>query len=154
MGAYTNLSYHIVFGTRFRRPTIHEGLRERLYEYVGGIIRAKKGHLLEIGGIADHVHILANIPPSVAVSDFLRDIKANSARWMNELPVADSRFEWQKGYAAFSVSYSQIPSVRRYLQTQEEHHRVKSFEEEYVEFLQRHEIEIERRYLFEGELHG
>ncbi len=154
MGAYTQLTYHVVYGTRYRKPTIRAEFRDRLYEYIGGIFRAKQGHLIEIGGVADHVHLLTSIPPTIAVSDFVRDIKANSARWMNDLNVIDQRFEWQKGYGAFTVSYSQIERVRRYIQTQEEHHRVTTFEEEYMRILERHGISYERRYLFENEHHG
>ena len=154
MSSYTKLTYHVVFGTRYRRPTITEAIRDRLYEYIGGIIRAKNGHLIEIGGIADHVHILSNFPPTIAVSDMVRDVKANSAKRANELRVLHDRFEWQKGYGAFTVSSSQVDTVSRYIQNQEEHHRANSFEEEYVALLRRHGISFERQYLFEAEHHG
>jgi putative transposase len=154
VSSFTKLTYHVVYGTRYRRPTITEAIRERLYEYIGGIIRGKNGHLIEIGGVADHVHILANFSASIAVADTVRDIKANSAKWMNELGPLQERFEWQKGYGAFTVSISQVPVVQRYVQNQEEHHRRVSFEEEFVALLERHEITFERRYLFEGEHHG
>ncbi len=154
MGAYTQLIYHVVFGTKFRRPIIRSEIQERLYEYIGGIIRAKQGHLIEIGGVADHIHVLTGMPPTITVSDFVRDLKANSARWLNELNVIDQRFEWQKGYGAFTVSYSQVEQVRQYIQNQQEHHRVTTFAQEYVLMLERHGIEFERRYLFEGEHHG
>ena len=151
MGSFSKLTYHIIFATRYRRKTIRPELQHRLYEYIGGIVRKQKGHLIEIGGVEDHIHILANLSPVAAISDSIRDIKANSAKWMNELPERKDKFEWQKGYGAFTVSASQIESVCKYVQNQKEHHRVKSFEEEYIEFLQRHGIEFERRYLFEGE---
>ena len=151
MGSFSKLTYHIVFATRYRRKTIRTELQQRLYEYIGGIIRNQKGHLIEIGGIPDHIHILANLAPNSSLSDFVRDIKSNSAKWMNALPEGKNKFEWQKGYGAFTVSASQIESVGQYIQNQEEHHRVKSFEEEYIEFLQRHGIEFERRFLFEAE---
>ena len=154
MGAFTKLTYHVVFGTKHRKPLIREEFRERLYEYVGGTIRELKGHLIEIGGVEDHVHILANHSPAKALSDVIRDIKANASRWVNELPEAATRFEWQKGYAAFTVSYSQIASVRRYVRNSREHHRTTTFEEEYVAFLRRHDIEFDRRWLFEAEYHG
>ncbi len=154
MGTYTKLTYHIVFSTKYRRKSIVEELQERLYEYIGGIIRGKNGHLIEIGGIEDHIHLLANLSPANALSDSLRDIKASASKWVNELPGSFNRFEWQKGYGAFTVSYSQIESVRRYIQNQREHHQTKSFEEEYIEFLKRHHIEFDRQYLFEQEYHG
>ncbi len=93
MGAYHKLTYHVVFGTKYRRKTIHEQIRERLYEYIGGTIRGIKGHLIEIGGIEDHAHLLADLPPTCAVSYSIRDIKANSSKWMNELPETESKFE-------------------------------------------------------------
>ena len=125
-----------------------------MYEYIGGIIRAKKGHLIEIGGVADHVHILAHLSPALAVADVVRDIKSNSAHWVNELAETRRRFEWQKGYGAFTVSYSQVPVVRAYIQNQEEHHRTRSFVEEYTELLSRHGINFRPEHLFEDEHHG
>jgi REP element-mobilizing transposase RayT len=107
--------------------------------------------LEEIGGIEDHLHLLVNVPPSKSVSNCIRDIKANASRWMNELPAIKTKFEWQKGYAAFTVSHSQKEVVRRYIQNQREHHRKRSFEEEFIELLRRHEIPFERKYLFEDE---
>ncbi len=154
MGSFTQLNYHIVFGTKYRRNTIEKTFKKQLYEYIGGTIRAKNGHSIEIGGVADHVHILARLSPSLAIADVVRDIKANSSRWMNERSENRLPFEWQKGYGAFTVSFSNIESVQRYVQTQEEHHRTKSFQEEYIEFLNRHEIEFRLEYLFEDEHHG
>ena len=85
MSTFTKLSYHIVFSTKHRSKLIAESFCERLYEYIGGIIRAKNGHLIEIGGIEDHIHILANLSPTKSISDTIRDIKANSSKWKNEL---------------------------------------------------------------------
>ena len=110
--------------------------------------------MIKIGGVADHVHILARLSPSLAVADVVRDVKANSSRWMSEQTEITLPFEWQKGYGAFTVSYSIIPSVGKYIQNQEEHHRTKSFQEEYIEFLRRHDIEFRMEYLFEDEHHG
>lgn len=143
-----------MFSTKYRRSLIMTTLQKRLYEYIGGIIRAQNGHLIEIGGIEDHIHLLANLSPTKAVSDAIRDIKANTSKWINELPDQTSRFDWQKGYGAFSVSYSQIASVCCYIQNQREHHQTKTFEEEYIKFLELHHIAFERRYLFEAEHYG
>jgi putative transposase len=154
MGSFTELTYHIVFATRYRRLTINDDIQERLYEYIGGTLRAKKGHLIEIGGTADHVHILARLSPSLAVADVIRDLKANSSKWMKDQIEVTSPLEWQKGYGAFTVSYSGIPSVQEYIQNQEEHHRTKTFQEEYIEFLKRHIIEFRLENLFEDEHHG
>ncbi|MEZ6060549.1 MAG: transposase [Planctomycetaceae bacterium] len=125
-----------------------------MYQYIGGIIREQNGHLVEIGEIEDHLHVLSDIHPTRAVSDTIRDIKASASKWINELPEARDRFEWQKGYSAFTVSYSQSDSVQDYVRNQQEHHRRKSFEQEYVSFLNRHEIIFDPRYLFEQEHHG
>ncbi|MDP1835979.1 MAG: IS200/IS605 family transposase [Chlamydiales bacterium] len=154
MGTFTKLSYHIVFSTKFRSKSIVASFGERLYEYIGGIIRAQNGHLIEIGGIEDHVHLLANLSPAKAVSDAIREIKANASKWRNELPDNVGRFEWQKGYGAFTVSYSQIESVRCYIRNQREHHRTKTFEQEYIALLKVHNIEFDSRYLFETEHFG
>lgn len=154
MGSFTRLTYHVVFGTKYRRRSIGDPIRERLYEYIGGILRAKKGHLIEIGGVQDHVHILARLSPSLAVADVIRDVKANSSKWISEQPGAASIFEWQKGYGAFTVSYSQIETAREYIRRQAEHHRTTTFQEEYMAFLKRHGIEFRLEYLFEDEHHG
>ncbi len=142
------------FATKYRRKTIIESIREPLYEYIGGIIRAKNERQIEIGGMPDHIHILAQLSPSIAVSDAVRELKANSAKWLNEQCVTEDHFQWQKGYGAFTVSYSQIEVVQNYIQNQEEHHRTKTFQEEYEAFLKRHGIEYRREYLFEDEHHG
>jgi putative transposase len=154
MGTFHKLTYHVVFSTKYRRRTIQSELQERLYEYVGGIIRSKKGHLIEIGGVEDHLHLLVNLSPTISVSDAIRDIKANASKWVNDLPTYRSRFEWQKGYGAFTVSYSQIDRLRRYIQNQRDHHRTTTFAEEYIELLKRHGIEFDPKFLFEAEHHG
>ena len=151
MGSYSKLTYHVVFSTKYRRKTITDEISERLYEYVGGIVRNINGSLIEIGGIEDHVHLLVNLSPAKSVSDSIRDIKSNASKWLNELPEIRARFGWQKGYGAFTVSHSQIEIVRPYIRNQREHHRTKTFEEEFIELLRRHEIEFDRKYLFEAE---
>jgi REP element-mobilizing transposase RayT len=151
MGSFTQLTYHVVFATKYRRPSITDAMQERLYEYIGGTIHAKKGHLIEINGVEDHVHILARLSPTLAVADVVRDIKASSSKWMSEQPEPTQTSEWQKGYGAFTVSHSQIPTVEEYIRNQEEHHRTRSFQEEYIEFLERHGIEFRLEYLFEDE---
>jgi len=116
MGSYTKLTYHIVFSTKYRQRIITEEIRSRLYEYLGSTIRNFKGSLLEIGGIEDHLHLLTHLPAAKSIADSVRDIKANVSKWANELPVIEARFEWQKGYGAFTVSHSQIDPVRYYIQ--------------------------------------
>ena len=153
MGSFTRLTYHIVFGTKYRRRTIRKDLKERLYEYIGGTIRGKKGQLIEIGGVEDHIHILAGLSPAIAVSEVIRDVKANSSKWMTD-EVGQSDFEWQKGYGGFTVSYDRIDLVGNYIRNQEEHHKTRTFQDEYIDFLQRHGIEFRMEHLFEDEHYG
>ena len=153
MGSFARLTYHIVFATKYRKRTIKAETKERLYEYLGGTLRRKKGHLIEIGGVEDHVHILAGMSSSLAVSDVIRDVKANSSKWMKEA-LSNEGFEWQKGFGAFTVSYDRIDAIRRYIQNQEEHHKTMSFQEEYIDFLDRNGIEFRLEHLFEDEHNG
>lgn len=153
MGSFTCLTYHIVFSTKYRRPTINDDVQERLYEYMGGILRANKGHMIEIGGVADHVHILAGLSPSLAVSAVIRDVKASSSKWLTE-EMNVIQFKWQKGFGAFTVSHDRIDAARNYIRNQQEHHRTKTFQEEYIEFLERHHIDYRLEYLFEDEHNG
>jgi REP element-mobilizing transposase RayT len=138
---------HLVFSTKNREHTIHPQWQPRLYEYLGGIIREKKGCLLAAGGMSDHVHLLISFAKETSTSHIVRDIKANSSGWIHET-FADSRgFAWQAGYGAFSVSFSNLDAVRRYIAMQEEHHRARSFQEELRELLTRHQIVFDERYI-------
>ena len=138
---FTNLRYHLVFSTKNRNPLIAPAIREELYCYLGGIIREHGGLLMEIGGIEDHVHILASLRPRFAVSEMLQKIKGNSSSWLNKEKLSNQHFGWQTGYAAFSVSESQVACVRRYIQRQQEHHHKMSFREEVEILLQRHGVD-------------
>ena len=151
---YTSLTYHLVFSTKYRRKFILPEFSEQLYQYIGGIIREKNGVLLEIGGVEDHIHIMAGIPSTIAVSDMMRFIKSNSSKWVNETNSPKTKFEWQPGFGAFTVSYSQQPAVRKYIQSQAEHHHKKTFEEEFVQILKTHGIEYDPKYVFEEEHYG
>ncbi|HEX5720315.1 MAG TPA: IS200/IS605 family transposase [Thermoanaerobaculia bacterium] len=145
--AFTNLIYHLVFSTKERVPLITDAIRERLYAYIGGVVRGQRGILLEIGGVPDHVHILARFRADASIAEMVRVIKANSSKWMNERPDASERFQWQEGYGAFSVSESRVPAVRAYLQNQKEHHARVSLRDELMELLKRHGIPFDERYL-------
>lgn len=154
MATYTCLKYHLIFGTQYRRPLLLKPMRKELYAYIGGIIRDEGGNLDSIGGVEDHIHILCGIPPRIAVSNMLRAIKASSSKWINENRRTESEFRWQRGFAAFSVSKSKMPDVDCYIENQEEHHSKISFEDEYRNFLIRHGIKFEERFLFEDECSG
>ena len=108
MGSYTSLTYHIVFSTKYRKSLLADPIRSETYRYVAGIIANKNSQLLEIGGTADHVHIVTSCSPTIALAEFVRDIKANSSKWLHEEKLHHN-FQWQTGYGAFTVSYSQVP---------------------------------------------
>ena len=153
---YTSLTYHLIFSTKYRRKLISPNFKDRLYEYIGGIIRQKNGVLLEIGGIEDHIHLLAGFPPTITVSDMLRFIKSNSSKWINELPEEEfnGTFAWQPGFGAFTVSYSQQPVISKYIQNQHVHNLKRTFKEEFLKILGAHQIEYDPRYVFEDEHFG
>jgi putative transposase len=147
---FTNLLYHIVFSTKCRKPMISPTLQGDLYKYLGGIIRGEGGTLLEVGGVNDHVHLLAKFKADLSVAAMLRVIKANSSKWVNERCArSQSRFAWQTGYAAFSVSESQVADVRAYVRSQERHHQKLTFSQELVSMLSKHGIKYDKRYLLD-----
>jgi REP element-mobilizing transposase RayT len=148
-GTYTNLLYHVVFSTKERRPLITKELQPDLNAYIGGIIRGEGATLLEIGGISDHVHLLVKFKPTHSVSEMLRLIKSNSSKWINEERFKMRKFGWQDGYAAFSVSESQVAIVREYICNQEQHHHGQSYQDEFRALLDRHRIEYDERYLWD-----
>ena len=143
---YTNLQYHIVFSTKNRYPYISPEIEAVLYPYIGGIIRQRDGMLIEINGIPDHVHLLARFKPRFSLSEMLKNIKGGSSNWLNEQPFCTEYFAWQAGYSAFTVSESQIPVVRRYIQRQKEHHQNMTFQEELEGLLERHRISNVKRH--------
>ncbi len=124
-------------------------MERRTLQVHRGIFRNQNQKLLAIGGIADHIHILFGLKPSIAVSDLLRDVKANSSAFINEQRFTRRKFHWQEGFGAFSYSRSQLDTVAKYVLNQEKHHATRSFREEYVGMLDRFEVEYEDRYLFD-----
>jgi putative transposase len=146
---YSNLLFHIVFSTKQRIPVITNAIQTELYNYIGGIIRGEGGVVLEIGGVADHVHLLIKLKPVVSVSEMLKHIKASSSKWLNETHANFGKFYWQEGYAAFSVSESQVDVVAKYIQNQETHHRQQTFQEELLTLLKKHNIDYDKRYLWD-----
>jgi REP element-mobilizing transposase RayT len=147
-GTYTNLLYHVVFSTKERRRLIVPAIEKDLYGYIGGIVKGIAGMLLEVNGAADHVHLLAKLPPKVAVSDAIRDIKANSSKWLNEEKSKFHKFGWQDGFAAFSVSESQVDRVRGYIRNQKQRHKRMTFQEELLAMLEKNRVEYDKRYLW------
>jgi putative transposase len=128
--SFTDLLTHSIFSTKLRAPVISDEIRAELFAYVGGIVKHIKGKALLVNGMNDHVHMLIRLPPDVAVAECMRLVKANSSKWVHERWPERTNFEWQIGYAAFSVSLSQRDAVYRYIQKQQEHHRKRSFADE------------------------
>ncbi|MEP6705489.1 MAG: IS200/IS605 family transposase [Acidobacteriota bacterium] len=139
--SYTNLLYHIVFGTKRRQPFIHHDIKNRLHAYMGGTVRGLGGIALEINGIEDHVHLLVKLKPTIRFSDFLRDLKSNSSSWVKDNGVP--AFGWQRRYGAFTVSESQCDVVRRYIQNQEQHHKRFDFKAEFEKLLSANGIPLD-----------
>lgn len=142
-GSFTCLRYHLVFSTKERRPVLRADLQPRVFEYIGGILRNRKGQLLGAGGTDNHVHLLAILPKDRSLVDMLRDIKSNCSAWMNELRLCPGEFHWQDGYGAFTVGRREVDDLTRYIAGQEEHHRQRSFEEEFIAFLEENEVEYD-----------
>ena len=147
--SFTCLHYHLIFSTKRRAPQITPEFRQRLYDYIGGILKNENGSLIAAGGTGDHVHLLARLHAQTSVADALRIIKTNSSKWMHETLANKSDFAWQTGYAAFAVSRSNMASVRRYIETQEAHHRRVTFQEELIVFLEKHGLEYDERYIWD-----
>ena len=144
---HLSLHFHVVFSTKDRMPLIATEWRERLHAYLGGVVRNVDGIPEAVGGIADHVHLLLGLRATSCIADVVRDLKAVSSRWIHE-EIGQGKFAWQEGYGAFTVSPSQREIVREYITKQEEHHRVRTFQEEYVELLKRSGVEYDERFLW------
>ena len=147
--SYLSLHYHLIFSTKHREPHITPAIAPRLYDYIGGITRGLGGQLLAAGGMPDHVHLLVRLGATRAVADVLRDLKAGASKWVHDTHPDMAAFGWQIGYGAFAVSVSNLDDVRAYIENQEEHHRARTFRDEFVLFLDRHGIEYDERYLWE-----
>ena len=147
--SHTKLIFHCVFSTKGRAPSLEKPVRLRLFEYLGGIALNHDAHLLSAGGTNDHVHLLIELNASTPIAEMMRTLKAVSSKWIHETFPQLSHFAWQTGYGAFTVSVSVVEEVTRYILSQEEHHRRRSFEEEYVSFLRRHGISYDERFVLD-----
>jgi putative transposase len=141
---YSSLHCHIIFSTKNRAPIIADDFRDRLHAYIGGAIRGMGGKAVEIGGVADHIHILAGLRPSHSLANIVREIKKESNAWARQF---NQEFVWQEGYAAFAVSASHVPAVQAYIRNQHEHHRKLTFMEELKMLLDEAAVSYEERYL-------
>jgi len=144
---YCSSLFHCVFSTKERQRTIIAEIQPRLWAYMGGIAREHQMKALGIGGMEDHVHLLLSLPSSVPIATAMREIKSASSHWMHQTCQIES-FEWQEGYGAFSIGWSQVSSTLEYIAGQKEHHRTRDFQAEYIAFLKKHRIEYDPRYVW------
>ena len=146
---YTQIYIQIVFAVKGKQNLIHNDHREELHKYITGIVQNRGQKMLAIFCMPDHTHIFIGLQPSIAISDLVRDIKAGSSKFINDNKWMRGKFNWQEGFGAFSYSRSHIDKVVHYILNQQEHHRKKSFREEYIEFLTKYAIDYNEKYLFE-----
>ncbi|MCA9278822.1 MAG: IS200/IS605 family transposase [Phycisphaeraceae bacterium] len=148
-GTFSQILLHVVFSTKHRTPWMTPEIADRLYAYIGGIIRAENGVLYAIGGVEDHVHLYFRWRTDSPVSDLMRIVKSRSSKWIHETFPDLSMFAWQEGYSVFSVSKSQEEAVKRYIATQREHHAKEDFQSEVLKLLRAHQIEFDEKYVFD-----
>ncbi|MGQ0828707.1 MAG: IS200/IS605 family transposase [Bacteroidota bacterium] len=148
-GTYSQVYIQAVFAVKGRQNLIQKNWKDELYKYITGIVKNKGHKLIIINGMPDHIHLFIGLKPAMAISDLVRDIKNNSSGFINEKQFVRGKFSWQAGYGVFSYAHSQIDSVYNYILNQEEHHRIRTFKEEYIEFLKKFEIEHDEKFLFD-----
>ncbi|HEY1663806.1 MAG TPA: IS200/IS605 family transposase [Verrucomicrobiae bacterium] len=147
---YTQIYIHIVFAVEGRQNLIKSEYNDELQKYITGIVSAQKHKLIAINNMPDHLHLLVGLRPDAMLSELVRDIKANSSRFIREKRWVMGRFSWQEGFGAFSYSRSQLGAVIRYIENQQKHHAKKSFRDEYVELLEHFGMEYDKRYIFKS----
>jgi putative transposase len=147
--SFTQLYVHAVFSVKHRDKLLEREWREEVFKYSSTTISMLKCKPIAVNGVADHMHILAGVHPSISISELVSKVKSNSSRFINENFVQKGRFEWQVGYSAFSNSQSQVPRIARYIADQERHHKKITFRSEYLDFLKKYEVIYEPKYLFE-----
>ncbi|MBO4871079.1 MAG: transposase [Muribaculaceae bacterium] len=139
---------HIIFHKHSHSSDIQSGDLDQVFAYISGIIWNLKGTPVIVGGVHDHIHILTTLPKNVSLADFVRTIKAESSKWIKSQSSFYKEFAWQNGYGAFSVSASQLDITKQYIKTQAEHHRGKTFIDEYKAFLEAYDVDYDERYAF------
>lgn len=144
---FTQIYLHIVFAVQNRTSLIQLEWRDELYKYITGIVRNNKHKLIAINGTANHIHIAIGYKPHQLIPDLLQDIKGNSSKWINEKRLVKGKFNWQAGYGAFSFSDSHIDTVSQYIINQEEHHKRKTFREEYIQLLKKYDVPFDEKYI-------
>lgn len=145
---YTQIHIQTVFAVQNRQSLIGSEWNDDLYRYITSIIQNNDHKLLQINGMPDHIHILFGMRPIQSLSDLMKQVKQDSSKWINQNGIASGTFSWQQGYGAFSYSKSQLPRVIKYIQNQQEHHKMKTFREEYLALLETHDVNYDERYIF------
>ena len=146
---FTQIYIQVVFAVQNRKALIHSSWEEELFKYITGIVQNKGQKLLAINGTSNHIHLFIGMNPNCCLSDLVREVKKSSNSFIKEKRFTPFKFQWQDGFGAFSYSHSQLTNVIQYIENQKEHHRKKTFKEEYLEFLKAFEIEFKNKYLFE-----
>ncbi len=146
--SFTSSLYHCAFSTKERRPSINVELQSRLWPFLGGIARENRVKALAVGGVEDHVHILLSLPSTLSIAKAIQLLKAGSSLWVHETFPEQRGFAWQEGYGAFSLGISQVEGTKGYIESQAEHHRKKTFQEEFLEFLKKHNMDYDERYVW------
>lgn len=144
---YTQIYLQFVFAVENKISLIQSQWKDDLYKYITGIVKNNKHKLIAINGTSNHVHIFVEYKPHQLISDLLQDIKGDSSKWINKNKFVQGHFSWQQGYGAFSYSHSQIDQVAKYIMKQEQHHKKKTFQEEYLEILKRFNIPYDEKYI-------
>jgi REP element-mobilizing transposase RayT len=146
---YSQVYIQVVFAVKGRENLIGKTWKDDLHKYIAGIIKGKGQKPIIVNGMPDHIHVFVGLKPAMSISDLVRDIKNNSSNFINENRWIKGKFSWQEGYGVFSYSHSQIEQVYKYILNQEDHHKIKTFKEEYLDFLKKFEIEYKEQYLFD-----
>lgn len=146
---YTQMYAQVIFSPKGRENLILPSFEERIYKYISGVVKDRGQKLIAINGMPDHLHLFIGFKPSLAIADLVKDIKTSTTKFINSERFLPWRFAWQDGYGCFTYSHSQVDMVAQYVMNQKQHHRVKTFREEYMALLQKFEVAYEDRYLFE-----
>ncbi len=149
--SYLKVYIQFVFSVKNRYSLINVNYKEKLHKYITGIVKKYDCKLLIINSVPDHIHLLTTLSSKIAIADLMKEVKGGSSKFINENNFCKTKFAWQDGYGAFSYSESQVPDVIKYIENQEKHHKKKTFQEEYLEFLKRFNIPYDKKYVFDLE---
>jgi REP element-mobilizing transposase RayT len=145
----SNILIHLIWSTKDRHPCLEHGIREKTHAFLAGAVRQCDCEAYRVGGVADHVHLAVRLSRTLSVADLVEELKTASTKWLKEQGPAFTSFSWQQGYGAFSVGMSQKEKLLHYIETQEEHHRTRTFQDEYRDFLKKYGIDYDERYVWD-----